>query len=553
MAFGPTPGDLQRQMSDPTRYGVPVPYPQAAPAPAPSPAASPLPQGAIPGPGAPPPQAQAQPAPAAQEGPPRPQGDSGYYNKPDPQSLGEAIKLGLDKITSMVSGQQPGGPAVGQDPRQQVAQNAYARNVMAPDPASMQEAYRASDPEGKLSTEELQLKTLQDATDYWLAHGRPDRAANAAAGVLLYGKKVAATHGFMALTAIKDGNMEKAAQILQKGYGYIPDGKSAQYQVGPDGQVQFWFVDAEGNPSQKQVLTPEIAGNLATAMANGSGWLQQLLAASSGGRGGGYGGGAGSAKAAQTAQAQEALQAMTTAGDQLAQARESGDAEAIKQAEDNFATTYQQALTVPSISAQAQRLASTIWPEKYGKQGGGRGAKGPDLEAQVTQAEQQADQAIQAENDPQKKAILTARRQFIRPFLTYAAQKDVKKIDEQRLDAAVGEFATGDLADLDAQTKQVIRMTAAAILRKTNESAPTVIAAIDAARKGARATVLPDGRIQIAGYPAVYMDEYVFSQLRALRQAYQKANPNAAPPAATTAPSTPAVPGATTPEDDDEE
>jgi hypothetical protein len=278
--------DEARMMSDPSRYGAEPPG--AIPAPGGSPAA-----GVSAAPVAP----QQQ---AASARPPRPEADSGYYQKPSREEIAALNKLGLDEIQRMVQGQgadqmqnpataQAPGPAVGADPRQAVAGNAFGSNTMAPTPEVMQQAYQTVDPEGKLSTDELQLKTLQDLHDFWVSQGRTDKAATAAASVLLYGKKVAATSGAMALSAVQDGNVLRAAQWLSKGYAHIPNGESVRFEQNPDdpGKITYWKIGPDGKETQPrtEVGADEI-GAMAKQMASGSGWLQETIVAAHGGRGG---------------------------------------------------------------------------------------------------------------------------------------------------------------------------------------------------------------------------------------------------------------------------
>ena len=254
-----TEGDVQRMQSDPTRYGVEpgMPPPTAAP-----------PGRGIPSPGG----VQAAGAPAgpvaqapaaSQPARPRPESDSGYYQKPSREEIAQLNKIGLDEIQRMIAGQSADqqttgsvGPAIGPDPRQQVAANAYGSNALAPSTQEMQAAYKTSDPEGKLSTDELQLKTLQDMHDFWLAQGNDQKARTAAAHVLLYGKKVASTSGAMALSAAEDGNLLQAAQWLSKGYAHIANGESVRFEQDPKdpSKITYWRVGPDGERTQEPTV-----------------------------------------------------------------------------------------------------------------------------------------------------------------------------------------------------------------------------------------------------------------------------------------------------------
>lgn len=80
-----------------------------------------------------------------------------------------------------------------------------------------------------------------------------------------------------AAVAAQGGNMQAAAQWVQRAYGYIPDGMNAQVQVGPDGQLTAQRVGADGQPvGQPHVLGAQQLREMALTMAD-PGAMETLL------------------------------------------------------------------------------------------------------------------------------------------------------------------------------------------------------------------------------------------------------------------------------------
>jgi hypothetical protein len=531
-----TEEDLLRQQSDPTRYGAEpgMPPPQAAP--------PPMPRGGIPTPGGAPaavapaaavaqPQAAASPASQAR---PRPEGDSGYYQKPSKQEIAELNRIGLDEIQRMISGQsqdqrQDGRPAIGPDPRAQVAQNAYGSNALAPSTQEMQEAYRASDPEGKLSTDELQLKTMQDMHDFWLSQGNSQKAATAAAHVLLYGKKVASTSGAMALSAAEDGNLLQAAQWLSKGYAHIANGESVKFEQDPKDptKITYWKVDSEG----QYVIEPTTVGqreiaNMATAMANGSGWLQDTVTAA---RGGSRGSGRSAApkgpgyEERSREENRAALAGLSAAGDELEKARESGDAAAIKAAETKFRTEYRKTLTTPSLGASAKPIAEQYMPDVIPKPA----EKLSDTEQKEQREKERqekeladAQQKVDAEQDPVKKKALQADLNFIPINRQYDSA--VSTIKRAVPTGEINKTIPPELKDPDQRTW--MRSAIEGIMRANNVTPTTAYEFLRAATNPqGQAPRLQNGRLMVPGFGGILINREIFDLMHGINKGRSRA------------------------------
>lgn len=514
---GAIPGPLQPNPAQPVPPAAPQQAPPSVPQQAPQEAQDPVPQGQ-----------------------PRPEGPTGFYQAPNPQTLGGLIKQGMTWIQDRVTGrgaQTEGAvPTPGEPDGAQTAQRAFASNTIAATPAEMRQVYKSVDPEGKLSPQELQLKTMQDMADYWISHGRPDRAASAVAAVMLYGKKVAATAGMAAMAAIRDGDLQRAAQWLQKGYGYIPDGKSVRFEPDAEGRITYWFIDGNGQPlSEKQIAGPEEMTSLATAMANGSGWMQSMMDAIYGpGRGGRGTGERGPTQGQINAQeVQAALGEVNSAGNRLREAQASGDESKIAEATEAFRTSVEGAMVRSRNPNLVRQLAAQFLPKEYGAGRGKKPTPEESFEEKADAAETAFSKHLETVQDPAERQKLELAQPFIRPDIAYDLQKSDDSIDEAGLDRLLGPDATGEYSTLDPKVQQTLRFAAEKILRKTPGSAQTVVAALDAFRRGqAQLTPMRDGRVQIGNFGAYYIPWHAIRTLLSIREPGAQAAPQTAPQAA---------------------
>jgi len=488
---------------------------------------SPMPGGAIPAPGGAPaagaPAAPAAQAPAAAAPKPRPQGDSGYYQKPSREEIAQLNKTGLDEIQAMIRGQGTDqqqaagpGPAIGADPRQAVAGNAYGSNTMGPTPAEMNQLYKTVDPEGKLSTEEVQLKAMQDLHDFWVSQGDMNKAKTAAANVMLYGKKVASTSGAMALSALQDGDVLRAAQWLSQGYAYIPNGESVRFEHNPADptKITYWRVGPDGEKTQEAqtVGTREIQ-DMAVAMANGSGWLAETMTAAHGGRGGGARPKGPGYEERTREENKGYLTELNTAGQELEKARESKDPAAIKAAEDKFRSVYRSSLTNPSLAPSMKPIVETYMPELTAK---------PEKPEKLSDKEQEAERERQAEEkevqtarekldketDPEKKKLLQVDLDFVPINRQYdravAAQK--RAVPAAMIDKSIPQELK--------QNRANVRSLVEGVLRANNVTPATAYEFVRAATSPNGGAQLQNGKLSLPGLGTVIVNRDIVDRMK---------------------------------------
>lgn len=140
--------------------------------------------------------------------------------------------------------------------------------VGTPSPDVMHSVFAVVDPKEELPMNrrmELATKTLYD---FYTAKGMPGVANKAAYEVVQFGNKMAKGHGEQAVEALKSGDMGRAVHELQAGYGWLPDGHTAEVHGN-----NIVLMNREGDPVQNFPIDPKTVGNLALGMSSGQlGW-----------------------------------------------------------------------------------------------------------------------------------------------------------------------------------------------------------------------------------------------------------------------------------------
>lgn len=196
----------------------------------------------------------------------------------DPARISRAVGEGMKRIQEeffgtnfdFASGTFPGERNVGQ--------RAFNANAGAPSQEEMNAAFKKVDPRNVLSREDQMVKLLEDQRDFWLSQNRPERAQAATASILLYGRKIAQKAGLMAIAAADDGDINAAARFIQRAYEHIPDGKGLTFTPLGDGRIEYNITTTEDPVGKPRVASLQEVRTLATQLANGSAWAQQMFA-----------------------------------------------------------------------------------------------------------------------------------------------------------------------------------------------------------------------------------------------------------------------------------
>jgi len=495
-----TPGAIPTPGAPPNAIAPPAP--QQAPPSANSAGMRPADQNAGPAP---------PPSEATMTNAPRPKERTGYYQMPDAEEIARLNKLGIDTMTATLEtrARSAEGAIPTQDgtAHKEILANAFGSNALAPTSGDMKVAYDAVDPERKLSSDELTMKTLQDMTDYWYAHGRPDKAGQAAMSLMLYGKKVATGAGQQARAAFEDGDIAKGLEWLQKGYSYIPDGRTAQYKVGPDGKsAEVWFVNPDGSETEHQQMDSNGLRNLSLSMSNGSAWMQasQGAIAQASGRGGG--GSKSHFSEDKRKEDQGAIDKLQAAGRAM---QKNPDDEDAKRA---YEDAYDDAIATTGRAALVKQADAEFRPDRYKR------ATKPDkatvenekFEETVKRDEDELDTQIKAAPDDKTKQRLTTAKTWVRPTAAFNRQKVDQSIDRKSLASITEER---DDAEKVAGTYQELGEN---VLQRNPLSARTVVRLFDQLRSGAEPKVMPDGRVQVPGFAPLYIDAYTMKELTKL-------------------------------------
>ena len=256
--------------------GPPAPEQQGPPAPAAAPAAPAEPM---------PPPSRALPAPGEATNVQVAEADlpavgsqiaEGQAVPIDPDGNAAANKMVLAELSKRIQG--PGG------------QEILNRNVGAASQAEMNELYKTTDPKNLLPEEAKNMKVLNDAYDFWMSKGRPDKAAEMVVGIGLYNRKMSQRYGLLAQAGFEAGRPEEALKMLQKAYNFIPDGLSMSYELSPDKKtIRYTMFDPQtGERFPPQEAPIEDAAQMAQTAASGMAWYNMMNdTASKRGRGGG--------------------------------------------------------------------------------------------------------------------------------------------------------------------------------------------------------------------------------------------------------------------------
>lgn len=308
--------------------------------------------------------------------------------------------------------------AVGTDPAQ--AQAGDNLNQHALTQGDYDQLAKQVDPEGKLPEAERVLKVQQDMYDFYMSHGYPEKAAQASASVLLYGRRVSQLAGVMAQGAIANGDLVGAGNWMHKAYETLPDGKELRIdgQLTDEGgkpALHYQIIDLDtGKVEHDDTATADDMTGMAKSMASSMEWAKQTTRVAQGqpalyrGGGtsrGGYSRGLGtgtSATAENNARKEAARTALNDAGEAFRQ----DPSEENRKAAENAMSAAGDVGVAPSAIRFAQKRFG-LEPAKAAPTSAGERKTAGITEAGNTRvASLQKDLA--SEQDPAKKADIQA-------------------------------------------------------------------------------------------------------------------------------------------------
>lgn len=252
---------------------------------APAPVAAPVTSGASAAPHpAPPPRPQAIPeraqapvtsggtrAPVQEEDPhsKNPAGDfnAKQFAKVDP----DAVKGGMNFITQFFGLDTRPTQAVGGS---QAGLQAFARNEGGFSTEEVRAAKDTVDPRKTLTDGERTLAALHAGYRFYESKGDFAKANAYAGRMLMHIKKVVATGGVMAQAALENGDVPRAAKIMQEAHAYSPDGMNLKVLNADRSGVAFQLIDEEGNITREGRATIDEMMYMATGMQNGTEWFR---------------------------------------------------------------------------------------------------------------------------------------------------------------------------------------------------------------------------------------------------------------------------------------
>jgi hypothetical protein len=186
-------------------------------------------------------------------------------------NVAHAVHIGLAGINDLLQESRAG------------AVNANAANLpsilnrVAASPKEAAAVQRMADPKGELNQEGRTIAGLDLATNFYVNAGRMDKAKKMAVSLLARAGLDAQKHGAYALDLLRQGKDKEAADIVSRAYDFVPNGSQIKASQGQDGQLHAVTTDADGNERDLGAFNRQHLIKLATGVANGSAYMQQLL------------------------------------------------------------------------------------------------------------------------------------------------------------------------------------------------------------------------------------------------------------------------------------
>ena len=199
----------------------------------------------------------------------------GETAQPGPKGSSNAIKAAMDVFATQAKAPKSavGGPENDLD---------LATNKGAATPAEVKAIDAKIDPNNEMDPWTRGRKRLDEAYEYYVSRGEPEKAANVAARLLLFDKMSSQARGTMAVNMISSGNSSEAAQVLMDAYNEnIHDGGAIEIKPAAGGKFTFKITKDGETVEQGQGTAADMAA-VAGNVANGSEFVERYarLAAS---------------------------------------------------------------------------------------------------------------------------------------------------------------------------------------------------------------------------------------------------------------------------------
>lgn len=186
-------------------------------------------------------------------------------------STGKAVKAAVDSFMQDQRQQAVGGAT----PEVDLLTGNGAASVQ-----EIQAIDKTIDPNGEMDAIQRGRARLNEAYNYWMSRGFPEKAANVAKRILLFNKNQSMARGTMAGHMLQNGNIAEAAQVLQDTYNEnMQDGRTMQHQVNADGTVSYQFIDDDGDVVEQGTADANQLTTMAAQTANGSTFTETTVEA----------------------------------------------------------------------------------------------------------------------------------------------------------------------------------------------------------------------------------------------------------------------------------
>lgn len=446
-----------------------------------------------------------------------------------PAETQTSVKAGLDYIQKNILS-PPRGAALGADPNAAAAQQKFDTNDHGLTSSQYNALAKQVDPEGKLPEAERVLKVQQDLYDFYMARGYPQKAAGAAASVMMYGRRVSQLSGTMAQAAAEKGDLVGAANWMAKAYETMPDGKELRVDnklTNENGQpaLRFQIVDLDtGKVETDDTATTDDMVTMAKKMQSGAAWFADTMRVAQGlprdyRRGGG---GFGSSSQGRVAQNQQDQVTNLKAMQQAAGAFQDDPSDENRKAYETARNTYQDTPGMKQgvINTWDKRLKLDPQKETPASRAADQGTKAAQDRAAALK--QQADDT----QDPDQKARLMAQSQFENVYgaaYEKAAAANKKVLPGKDISAAVTAL------DPKLAVNQPVVESIAKLLARGNpqlDGGTAVQMAVDAITNSK--SIVPDearGQFVINSGVPVYMSKQILDLLQQQRLLAKNAAP----------------------------
>ena len=277
----------------------------------------------------------------------------------DPEALSdyaaEAIDAGYRKLSRDLA---PGAAMPDEDPDYNARVEGYARGTNRMSDAEVAALDAIVDPTGELPTATRSAARMAAIYKFYKDQGDDETAEDVAARLVQYNKFAGQTRAMLGMQAIEQGKVQEGVKLIADAYEQnVPDGKSVEATVNPDGSVNVAVGYMKRDEDGRLSLSPEISERIpldqlpqfafAVTKEGERVLMGSAAAKADAARAARSGGSEGSNAPASGADLQKALTEVRAAGDELRAAQKSGDADAVAKAEARAAAAVRAANAVP--------------------------------------------------------------------------------------------------------------------------------------------------------------------------------------------------------------